>query len=248
MKKILALFDVAEPPEPILNFIRNLYIVQEFSLKIVFYGFPEPGYSVSDAETNIKRFETFCNDRHFSCKIHKDFKSNAELWYEESRYADLLLLSNITWNDSADYQYVDLLIHNSECPVLLLPAHYNGHDRNIVAYDGSAASIYALKQFVQVFPELLDLDTLIAYADDGHKDIPGLPFLKEYAQQHFSSLAYYVVTAGTPQNFSAWVEGKGNTMIVSGAKGRSALSEFFRKSFMDELIKNNQVAVFIAHP
>lgn len=245
MKKILVILETSQLPDPILDFIRNLYFEQIFSLKIIFLGTEELAYGPPGPQTSIVRVERFCKEHHFRCEILKDFEGDIKELLRETRYADLLLLSG--WNTPAGHQYKDAVLHKAECPVLLLPTHYYTHDKNIFAYDGKSSCLHALKQFVQLFPNFLDRDTLVVNVDCAQEQIPQLPLLKEYMQQHFNSLAYYHLDLDPQKYFNTWVENRGKVMIISGARGRSALSEFLRKSFMKEMLREDQMLIFIAH-
>ena len=110
--------------------------------------------------------------------MHRDFNDFAlpEL-KRETRFADLLLISsekffeNMIGGTASDY--MNDAIHNVECPVVVIPEKFSFPQRNVIAYDGTASSVYAMKQFAYLFPELCSSETLLVYSKDKEgNDLP----------------------------------------------------------------------------
>jgi len=171
--------------------------------------------------------------------------------FKETRYADLFILSSAHFYENLgemiQEDYLDETLHKAECPVILLPGSFSRPDSIILAYDGSASSMHAIKQFIYLFPQWTDLNTLVVYADDGKGEIPFYPLIREYCAQHFSKLAYYKLSLDPKKYFTTWISEKGPALLISGAYGRSAFSELFHKSFLRDVVSAQQVPVFIAH-
>jgi hypothetical protein len=139
-------------------------------------------------------------------------------------------------------------IHNSECPVLVVPEQYEFPQKNILAYDGSASSVYAIKQFAYLFPELADNKTVLLYAKD--EDEPSFPDehnIEELCSRHFSDLTLFKLGIDPHKYFGLWAGEKQRSIIVSGAYGRSSFSMMFRKSFVSDVIRDHKLPVFIAN-
>lgn len=273
MKKVLVAFDGAHFPSAILDFVLELHNSSPIVLTGVFL--PSVDYSEamsysyygnaiaplyleeyeSDAvsiKKNIALFEDFCNKHHIRHKIHQDIKGAvAKGIQRETRYADLLVLSSKYFyenlGDMIQEEYLTDTLHKAECPVVLLPETYTTPDNVILAYDGSAASMHAIRQFIYLLPQYANLNTLVMHADDDDEDLPSLSLIKEYAAQHFNKLAYYQLNADPKKYFNTWIANKGSAMVISGSYGRSAFSEFFRKNFLKDIVKEQQVPLFIAH-
>lgn len=268
----MVIFDGGDFPDAILNYIRNLHQEQSFLLTGVFlpsmdyavvanhyYGKVNPLLTLEEYEEdavlirkNMDQFSAFCEQHHIRHKIHQNLRRNiAEELQQESRFADLIILSSHHFysnlEDSVREEYLEETLHRAECPLVLLPDNYHAPERIIFAYDGSASCMFALKQFIYLFPAFTDLDLMVVYAAGKEEAIPDLALLKEYAAPHFSSLAYYRLDKDTGEALKDWVEHKGSGMVVSGAFGRSSFSRLFRKSFIRVFMQGHNVPLFIAH-
>lgn len=273
MKKALVVFDGAHFPGSTLDFALELNSKEPIVLIGVFlpsvdyadimsysyYGNTLAPLYLEEYEEdavaikrNIALFEDFCKTHHIRYKVHKDIqKGVVKELHKETRYADLLILSSTHFYENLgkiiQEDYLEDTLHKTECPIVLLPGAYIKPGNIVLAYDGSASSMHAIRQFIYLFPHWTDLDTLIIYADDSKGEIPSYPLIREYASQHFSKLAYYKLDADPGKYFNTWIENKGATMVVSGSYGRSAFSELFRRNFLKDVVKEHQVPLFIAH-
>lgn len=201
---------------------------------------------------NIARFESLCQKNGISYRVHKDFFDFAlpEL-KRESRFADLLILSGELFYhnviDGSPYQYMRHVLHHAECPVLIVPEHYQFPNGNILAYDGSEESVFAIKQFAYVFPELTLNNTLLVYANEDERDMPSKDLIVELATQHFKNLRVYQLDINPKKYFATWIGDRKGSLLVSGSFSRSAFSESFKKGFVFDIIKEHKIPVFIAH-
>jgi len=143
---------------------------------------------------------------------------------KETRFADLLIIgseifyNNIAENDSNIF-LKDTLQH-TECPVLVVPENFYFPSQNILAYDGSASSVFAIKQFAYLFPDLCDNKTILVYASEETEDIPAQVNIEKLAASHFSNLAITVLNTGRRKNFSEWVLKHENPLLISGSFGQ----------------------------
>jgi hypothetical protein len=208
----------------------------------------------SDAvQENIKRFESYCLKNGIEYRVHKDFDDFAlpEL-KKESRFADLLIISGETFykNPGTDEpsEYLKEMLHGVECSVVVVPEEMQFPDTNILAYDGSAHSVFAIKQFAYLFPELTGNATVLIYANEkDNEELPDEANIEELATRHFSDLVVSRIHADPKNFFNSWLLEKKNSILVSGAFGRSGVSRLFRKSFVTEIIKKHNLPVFISH-
>ena len=72
-------------------------------------------------------------------------------------------------------------------------------------------------------------------------------YIVELATQHFSDLTFYKLEIDPKKYFSAWIEDRKASILVSGSFSRSAFSQMFKKSFVAEIIRAHTMPVFIAH-
>ncbi|MGZ8549173.1 MAG: hypothetical protein ACXWV2_00865 [Chitinophagaceae bacterium] len=204
-------------------------------------------------QKSIEHFESYCNRHHIEYRVHKDFYDFAlpEL-KKETRFADLLVLSSETFFGNIDTIEPDIylkeLLHNLECPVVIVPEKFDFPGSNILSYDGSESSVYAIKQFAYLFPELCDNATILVYArEKGDEEFPEESNIEELAARHFSDLTLTRLEADPEKYFRSWLMEHSKSILISGAFGRSALSRLFRKSFVSEIISDHKLPVFIAH-
>ena len=202
-------------------------------------------------DESVERFRDLCELNAISYKVHEDYYGFAipEL-KRESRFADVLLIGSETFYHNLGEGMNDYMMNalqKAECPVLLVPESFIFPQGNVLAYDGSDSSVYAIKQFAYLFPEFCDNPTLLVFCEDKDEVIPEKECMQELAAQHFSRLQILKLNGDPKKSFGKWMEGKKNSILVSGAFGRSVLSQTFRKSFVADIIKEHQLPVFVAH-
>ena len=77
--------------------------------------------------------------------------------------------------------------------------------------------------------------------------LPDMEFIGELACRHFSDLTIFKVPVSAKAHLAPWLEGQSKSILVTGSKGRSALSELLHPSFIKEIITAHELPVFIAH-
>jgi hypothetical protein len=202
---------------------------------------------------NIRLFEEKCLSEGLEYRIHND-SDNLPLasLIQESRFADLILLSRESFfaniNKDQPNEYMQELLKKSECPVLLIPDQYETPDRILLLYDGEASSVFALKQFAYLFPELTTLPTtLLKVSKKPEEALPNEQSIGELAARHFSDLTLYDMSLEDKAQLTNWLTEEESSWVVMGAYGRSLFSTLFKKSFADELINHVRLPLFITH-
>ena len=105
-----------------------------------------------------------------------------------------------------------------------------------------------MKQFAYLFPEFSDNETLLVYAkEEDEMDFPDETYIEELAGRHFANLTLMKLHVDPKKYFNAWIEDRKAAILVTGAFGRSGISEVFKRSFITEVIRDHQLPVFIAH-
>lgn len=205
-------------------------------------------------QKNIQRFESFCQKNGIEYRVHKDFFDFAlpEL-KKESRFADLMLLGGETFYENLGANepndYLKEALHGIECPAIVVPEEFEFPVSNVLTYDGSESSVYAIKQFAYLFPEFAVNKTILIYIKEkGEKELPEQVSIEELAARHFKDLTLLRLEANPKKYFSSFLMENKGAILVSGAFGRSAFSRSFKKSFVTETIREHRIPVFIAHP
>jgi hypothetical protein len=206
-----------------------------------------------EIKNNIAEFENTCQRNGMDYRVHKNFFDFGLLELaKETRFADLLIIgSERFYTHSAagePNEYLKIVLHDSECPVVVVPEKFIFPENNVLAYDGSASSVYAIKQFTYLFPELSKNKTILVYSkNEDDKTIPEESFIEELAARHFGDLTVMKLHIHPEKYFADWLHEKKNAILVSGAFGRSLFTQAFRRSFIAEVVKDHQIPVFIAH-
>jgi hypothetical protein len=112
--------------------------------------------SREEIQKNIRRFENYCVDHNIEHRVHKDYFDFAipEL-KKETRFADLLIISSESYyaNMSGEpNEYLEEMLHEAECPVILVPNIFDFPAYNVLTYDGTESSVHAIKQFAYLLP------------------------------------------------------------------------------------------------
>jgi hypothetical protein len=202
---------------------------------------------------NIHLFEEKCQGEGLEYRIHND-SENLPLasLIQESRFADLILISRESFfsniNSEQPNEYMQELLKKSECPVLLVPEKFKNPDRVLLLYDGEASSVYAIKQFSYLFPELTTLPTtLMKVSKKPEEQLPNQESIAELVARHFSDLTLYDMSMENKAQLTNWLFEEEKGWVVMGAYGRSLFSTLFKKSFADELINSVHLPLFITH-
>ncbi len=203
-------------------------------------------------EKNIEKFESLCQKNDIEYRVHKDFYDFAlpEL-KKETRFADLLIVGIESFYENVGTaepnDYLKDTLHGVECPVIIVPEKFEFPKSNILSYDGSEGSVYAIKQFAYLFPELLNNPTVLVYIKEKGEELPDEISIEELSARHFSDLSLLRLQANAKKYFSSWMLEHKGAILISGAFGRSAFSRVFKKSFITDIIRDHRWPVFISH-
>jgi len=272
MTKILIVFDGKHYTEIYQDFVLAMHahgpvlltalflpMVDYSELLFSFGGFAGPiivNFPVEEEKKlireNIKLFEAFCQSKQIPFSVHDTLSKHImEQVKTETRYADLMLLSGKSFyenlgNDIRE-DYLENVLHRSECPVIMMPDNFRMPENIVIGFDGSASSVFALKQFAYLFPWFRSLPVLVVYVAHHAVDIPDHTWIEEWMHSHFSDPSFMKMETGTQMEFETWLESKGGTMLVAGAYSRGLISEWIRKSFISAVIRQQKVPVFVTH-
>ena len=272
MKKIIIAFDGQHFSEGAFEFALQLHGIKPVSITGVFLsavdytailnypllmGAPETyiehmkGNDQPVLAGNIKDFEERCNKHNIPYKVHNSVSGLVfEELKKESRFADFIILSSELFYKNIGDQpndYLKEVLQNVECPVVLVPEKYEFPTNIILSYDGTESSVFAIKQFIYLFPELCNRKTLLVYFSEKDIELPYSILIEELVQRHFSDISFYKLDNNAANYFSNWLLTQKNPLVISGSFGRSGFAQLFKKSFLTAIIKDHIAPVFIAH-
>jgi nucleotide-binding universal stress UspA family protein len=205
-------------------------------------------------ERNIERFSMLCVSNDIEYRIHKSiYGSPIPEIRHESRFADLLIIGSEAFYENLGTNepntYLKDTLRQAECPVVIVPESFTFPESVVLSYDGSESSVYAIKQFAYLFPQLTNKSTLLVTAGEpGTKqELPEESNIEELVARHFNDLTLMRVQLEPRKYFSTWLMYRKSSILVSGSFGRSAFSDFFKKSFISDVINTHRIPVFLAH-
>jgi len=209
----------------------------------------EPSVSERVAE-NMLQFETACKKEGIDYRIHRHFHQLAvEQLLKETRFADLMILGSEVFF-GGDATFLTDVLHDTECPVIIVPEAFSFPEQLILAYDGSKSSVFAIRQFTCLFPHLCELPATLVYASsmrDKEAALPEEDYIEELVARHFSQLEIRRLQLHSRNEFAGWLSGLSAPMLISGSFGRSLFSQEFKESFAEKVINYRLIPVFIAH-
>jgi hypothetical protein len=202
-------------------------------------------------ETNIRRFREACICRETLSLVHRDRGLPLSEVIAESRFADLIIVDPTLSAWEPDHhtpgRFVREVLMSSECPVLVSPYTFDGIDDLVFAYDGTASSVFAIKQFSLLFPELRNQKVIVFSVRREPGGIEGQFKMKEWLKVHFPDVEI-VLRKGDPadQLFGYLLE-KRKSLVVMGAYGRNVVSRIFKPSEARLVVKTIDLPLFISH-
>jgi hypothetical protein len=173
----------------------------------------------------------------------------------ESRFADLLIVDATTSfeknHEDKPTHFVKEVLAHAECPVIIAPETFNEDIEDIIfCYDGSASSVFAIKLFTYLFGEFDDRSATILHVDESASQSTSRmenEKIIDWLQSHYASVNLHSLSGTVQKELYNYLLNKEKSFVVFGAYGRSIVSNFFRKSHADPIIKGIDLPIFITH-
>ncbi len=203
-------------------------------------------------EEAISWFKNQYTDRDPSFVIHRESGLPAEDLILESRYADMLILSAEMTFDShiegTPTQFVINILKNAESPVIIAPESFEGVDEIVFCYNGAYDSVFAIKQFTYLFPQLQNKKlTILQIVEGGESKIKEENRFTEWLKSHYIDFHYEILSGTVKHMLFDFLFKRKNIFVVLGAYGKNTLATFFKKSTAESLIKTITQPIFISH-
>jgi nucleotide-binding universal stress UspA family protein len=217
------------------------------------YRPPSNDTVVADIEQATRIFKEQCKIEGITAETIVDKGDPIEEIIFESRFADLVVIDPAIsfYGDEERFPspFVKEILARAECPVLLAPEKFERLDEIVFCYDGSMSSIFAVKQFTYVMPEFKSRKvTLLHISNQSDIELDETDRrMMDWLRTHYPSVCYYALKGEVKDELFKYFFMKKNKFIVIGAYGRSTLSNFFKKSNADVLIRTVDLPLFITH-
>ena len=204
-------------------------------------------------EENIREYERICGELGVRVRTIKSAGIPEEVTYTISCFHDLLLLSPFISFRSVDKvlptTFTEEVLARSQCPVLVMPAHMQPITEVIHTYDGSFASVYAIRQLARLFPALYDKPVTVLCAPEGTTEgIPHRQELEHYLSHYYRQVTFEILHGKASDVIPEYLAQHRNCIVTFGAYGRSNFSRLFRKSRVDDVLAGMDIPVFVTHP
>ena len=219
---------------------------------IVAADIPENQKIVESVHDNEEWFGKACINRDVNYSIRSNFKISASEIIRESRFSDMLIINpemSITGkSEGSPTRFVKEILAGAECPVLLSPYSFEGISEIAFPYDGSEASVFAIKQFMHLFPELHTKQVTVIQVDqNGEQSTEESEKIKPMLNAHYSTVKWVYLTGKPGNELFNYLLGKKEVFVVMGAYGRNPVSNIFRRSTAELSLKTINLPFFIAH-
>lgn len=208
----------------------------------------------STRKQSVAHFEEACRKAGIEHTIHHDRNIALQELLHESVYTDLLIIDSketlTHYQENAPTRFIRDLISNAQCPVLVVAGKYMPLNKIVLLYDGSPASVYAVRMFSYIFSSLryLDAEILTVKKEAGDKHVPDNRLMKEFIKRHYPRAAYTVLKGDAESQILLHLSTlQDDPMVVLGAYDRGMVSRWFKPSMADVLMKSLQFPLFIAH-
>lgn len=203
-------------------------------------------------EDPIRFFKEACANRNVSCNVHLDRNVPVHEIISESRFADLLVIAPDTsfekHGEAIPTRFVKDVLTYSECPVIVAPKDFNAIDEIVFTYDGSASSVFAIKQFTYLFPGLEEKKATVLHVNEHNDWAEGEKRkIGELLKPHYSIINFRHLHGKAKDELFGYLLGKENLFVVMGAFGRNMLSRLLRSSNAELIIKAVDLPVFVTH-
>lgn len=204
-------------------------------------------------EQNIQLFGNACINRDVPFTTDIMAGNPLDELVDESRFADIILVNANTCfeNGSAEgspSKFVKNLLASAECPVFITPEGFEGADEIIFTYSGDESSVFAIKQFTYLFPQLATKKAVLLYVAQGQEtDIRHSAQIADWLHVHYTNVHTEVLHGSPGYELLGKFINKTSSILVMGAFGRNIISQFFKQSTSELILKIINLPIFIAH-
>ncbi len=132
--------------------------------------------------------------------------------------------------------------------MVVAPYHFDTLDKVIFAYNGTASSVYTIKQFTYLFPEFRTKKAIVVSVHKvGMDGIEEQFKMKEWFSAHYTDVDFVLLTGDASDELFGYLLEKKDAIVALGFDGRGVLSRFFKPSHAGLLMRTINLPFFIAH-
>jgi nucleotide-binding universal stress UspA family protein len=211
------------------------------------------GVAISDPVLRrVRQFRDSCLVREVKAKVHRDRGVPVSDILLESRFSDLIVVDPETSFRKVEKEIPGRFIRDvllaAECPVVVSPYQFESVDEVIFAYNGTSASVFAMKQFTYLFPEFKHKRAVVVDVRKGEETAIEEQYkMKEWLSSHYQEVDLVLLKGDPSDELFGYLLERENAIVVLGAYGRGILSRFLKPSHASLLLRTLNLPIFIAH-
>lgn len=190
-------------------------------------------------EDNIKVFKKECELNGVTFSIEKN--NTVKELIDKTGNSDLLVIDS-------ESNLIERILTKIHCPAFITSTDKMPEEVTLM-YDNSLSSKIAIETYISLFPEFANLPTYLFSINPNKEDeLEMQQYFKEKLQPCFSNLMFQIVNGNKKNELKNFLDqSSGPDLLVMGAFGRSAISDFFHPSFASTALNDKNISLFIAH-
>jgi nucleotide-binding universal stress UspA family protein len=203
-------------------------------------------------ELNLQLFASITDEEAIEAFIDPDEGIPAIDIVEKSRFSDILIMDAST-SYSGIYEgipsrFVKDILRDAECPVIIAPETAVDIENIIFCFSTIKSSVFAVKQFIYLFPELKDKTAKLIFIDP-----IALPTdveeeqITDWLTYHFNKVETEKWEGNPVEGLKDFIRDESNSFIVMGAYGKGLLDSLFEVNENNQETVTNTIPVFVAH-
>ncbi len=199
---------------------------------------------------NIDLCRQRCREHGVTFRMHVDKGVPSAELIRESLFGDMIFISYRTFfsSISGNAEILSDLLAHAECPVLAVPETYQPVQTLLLAYDGKPNSVFAMRQFSLLFPEMAArLPSVLLHADPEKNEHEKQVHLQEYLSLHYPALRVAQPWGSAEKELLAAAHSHPSPLVIMGAQGRTTLTSFFSRSMVQRLLQKEAAPFFFSH-
>lgn len=212
--------------------------------------FDKESEQAAQHQENIGIFRDWAGKSGISYNVYLDKGVPAIELVEETCYADVLLMSPDTFGNADDpvpSAFAKQIVHDSACPVILTPESFERIDNIVFCYDGSKSSLFAIKQFAYLFPQLRSQRVKVISLTAEAPLPKDQARLTQWLRFNFSDVEWIARGSEAAEALFHYLLRKRDDFVVMGPYGHGLLTNFFEPDYDTGTIRTTSLPIFIAH-
>lgn len=207
---------------------------------------------IAMVQEKLNTFRNYFSEKCIDCQVHEVRAEALDMLMKETRYADVLVLdAELTLTEhpkATPTDFAKRVLQEAECPVFIAPLGFEGVEEIVLTYNGSASSMYAIRQFANLLPELGNRKVTVLQVRTTDEDTgQDIGKLKEWLNTRYTDIHFENLSGTADAGLLGFILKKRKTITVMGAYGRSQVSQLLKPSAANILVKTIPQPLFIAH-